>query len=122
MHTLIRMRESSIFMTLPTNSMVTAPAIAMIDEANAICVRETFSVSPRTVKYRPGVLTIRPNPTRDNTQQPMNTSQGRLDDLVWVDIRTSMFAVVSSCVRRVGSIIESDRRTKGKQVLTFVIR
>ena len=52
----------------------------MIDEANAICVRETFSVSPRTVKYRPGVLTIRPNPTRDNTQQPMNTSQGRLDD------------------------------------------
>ena len=50
------------------------------------------------------------------------TSQERLDDLVWVDIRTSMFAVVSSCVRRVGSIIESDRRTKGKQVLTFVIK
>ncbi len=43
-------------MTLPANSMVTAPAIAMIDEANAICVRETFSVSPRTVKYRPGAI------------------------------------------------------------------
>ena len=63
--------------TRPNSSIANALTINRTDTGNAAAVRLMPRSWPSASKYSPAVLTIRPEPTNDMTQQPANTNQRR---------------------------------------------